>query len=82
MFDADTNVVYSWPEDIKLESFDIPSSLLWGNLISPDKSLLENSQSESVDFVILLVIIFVIILVISAVIVFVIFKKRSSKGIK
>jgi len=82
VFDADTNVVYSWPEDIKLESFDIPSSLLWGNLISPDKSLLENSQSESVDFVILLVIIFVIILVISAVIVFVIFKKRSSKGIK
>ena len=79
VFDTDSNVVYSWPEDIKLESFDIPSPSLWGNLISPDKSLLENPEGESVDFVILLVIIFVI----SAVIFFIIFKKkRLSKGIK
>jgi hypothetical protein len=77
VFDASSNVVYSWPEDIKLESFDIPNSLLWGNLISPDKSLLENSEVGSEDFIILFVII-----VILAVIVFVIFKKMSSKGIK
>ena len=79
VFDADSNVVYSWPEDIKLESFDIPSPLLWGNLISPDKSLLENSESESVDFFVILL---VIILVISAVIFLIIFKKKLSKGIK
>ena len=79
VFDADSNVVYSWPEDIKLESFDIPSFVLWGNLISPDKSLLENSEGESGNFVILLV----IVLVISAVIFFIIFKKKSSsKAIK
>ncbi len=78
VFDADSNVVYSWPEDIKLESFDIPNSLLWGNLISPDKSLLDNSDNESLDFVILLV----IVLVISAVILFVILKKRSTNEIK
>ena len=80
VFDASSNVVYSWPEDIKLESFDIPSSSLWGNLISPDKSLLENSERESVDFFIILL---VIILAISAVTFFIIFKrKRSSKAIK
>ena len=71
VFDADSNVIYSWPEDIKLESFDIPSPLLWGNLISPDKSLLENSEEESGDFFVLFV-----ILVISAVIFFIIFKKK------
>lgn len=77
VFDADSNVTYSWPEDIKLESFDIPSSSLWGNLISPDKSLLENSVNESVDsFIILLVI------VISASIFFIIFKKRLLKRVK
>jgi len=74
VFDADSNVVYSWPEDIKLESFDIPSSSLWGNLISPDKSLLENSENESMDFVILLVIVLVML-----VIFFIIFKKRLAK---
>ncbi|MEK6870640.1 MAG: hypothetical protein AABX09_03790, partial [Thermoproteota archaeon] len=82
VFDDSSNVVYSWPEDIKLESFDIPSPLLWGNLISPDKSLLENSESESVDFVILFVMVSVIVLVILAVIFFIIFKKKLSKGIK
>lgn len=71
--------MYSWPEDIKLESLDIPNSLLWINLISPDKSLLKNSENESMDF---FVIFLVIILVILAVIFFIIFKKRSSKGIK
>ena len=80
VFDASSNVVYSWPEDIKLERFDIPSSSLWGNLISPDKSLLENSENESIDFFVMS---FLIILVISTVIFFIIFKKkRSAKGIK
>ena len=73
VFDGDSNVVYSWPDDNKLENFDIPSSSLWGNLISPDKSLLENSENESVDFS---VIFSVIIFVISAVIFFIIFKKK------
>lgn len=81
VFDASSNVVYSWPEDIKLESFDIPSPSLWGNLISPDKSLLENSEKESGDFVILFVV-FVIVLVISVGIFFIIKKKRSFKRIK
>ena len=72
VFDADSNVVYSWLEDIKLESFDIPSPLLWGNLISPDKSLLENSENESIDFIILLVIVFAVLIVIF----FIIFKKK------
>jgi hypothetical protein len=79
VFDANSNVVYSWPEDIKLEKFDIPSSSLWGNLISPDKSILENSERESVDF---FVIFLVIVFVISAVIFFIIFKKRTSNKIK
>ena len=74
VFDASSNVVYSWPEDITLENFDIPSSSSWGNLISPDKSLLENSVNESVDF---FVIFLVIILVISTVIFFMIFKKKD-----
>lgn len=78
VFDASSNVVYSWPEDIKLENFDIPSPSLWGNLISPDKSFLENSENESMDF---FVILFAIV-VISVVIFFIIFKKRTSKGIK
>ena len=73
VFDAGSNVVYSWPEDIKLESFDIPSPLLWGNLISPDKSLLENHEIEPVDFVLLVIV--SVILVISAIIIFIIFKK-------
>ena len=78
VFDASSNVVYSWPEDIKLKSFDIPSPLLWGNLISPDKSLLENSESEYTNFSVILV----IILVIAVVIFVIIFKKKSSKEIK
>ena len=79
VFDDSSNVVYSWPEEIKLESFGISNPSLWGNLISPDKSLLENSESESMDFIIP----FVIVFVISAIILFVIFKKiRSSKEIK
>ena len=79
VFDADSNVVYSWPEDIKLENFDIPSPLLWGNLISPDKSLLENSEEESMNSIVLLV----IITVISVVIFFIIFNKKiSAKEIK
>jgi len=72
VFDANSNVVYSWPEDIKLKKFDIPDSLLWGNLISPDKSLLENSESESSDFFIIIL----VILAISASVFFIIFKKK------
>lgn len=79
VFDADSNIVYSWPEDIKLESFDIPSPSLWGNLISPDKSLLENFESESMDFIILLVISLVILTIISLVI---LEKKGSLRKIK
>ena len=79
VFDASSNVVYSWPEDIKLESFEIPSPSLWGNLISPDKSLLENSNNESMDF---FVILFIIAVAISTVIFFILFKKRSFKEIK
>ena len=74
VFDANSNVVYSWPEDIKLKSFDIPSPLLWGDLISPDKSLLENSDSESVDFSVIL---FVMIVTMSVVIFLIIFKKKD-----
>ena len=81
VFDANSNIAYSWPDDIKLESLDLPSPLLWGNLISPDKSLLENSEVESMDFV-LFVIVSIIALVISAVIFFIIFKKRISKEIR
>ena len=78
VFDASSNVVYSWPEDIQLESFDIPSSSLWGNLISPDKSLLENSVNESSDFFVIL-----LAIVISALIFFIIYKKkRSFKRVK
>ena len=75
VFDANSNVVHSWPEDIKLESFDMPEPLLWGNLISPDKSLAEFSESESADIVILLV----IILVILAIIFFIIKKNYLKK---
>lgn len=71
VFDASSDVVYSWPEDIKLESFDIPSSSSWGNLISPDKSLLENSEKKSVDF---FVILFTIAML--GIIFFIIFKKK------
>ena len=52
VFDDSSNVTYSWPEEIKLESMGISNPSLWGNLISPDKSLLENSESESMDFII------------------------------
>ena len=71
VFDAGSNVVYSWPEDIKLESFDIPNPSLWGNLISPDKSLLENSVNESSDSCIIL-----LAILISVLIFFIIFKKK------
>jgi hypothetical protein len=80
VFDANSNVVYSWPEDIKLKSFDIPSPLLWGNLISPDKSLLENSEYKSADFVLLMIISVIVLAIL--IVIFIIFKKRISKGIK
>lgn len=41
VFDSEKNTVYSWPENINLQKFEIPSPTKWGNLISPDKSLPE-----------------------------------------
>ena len=39
---ANENKIYSWPEDIKNENiFQISSPVLWGELVSPDKSLPE-----------------------------------------
>lgn len=73
VFDANSNIVYSWPEDIKLENFDIPNPSLWGNLISPDKSLLENSEKESSDFVIIIFVMLVILISIF----FIIFIKKG-----
>jgi hypothetical protein len=41
VFDSEEEMNYSWPESIYLEKWEIPSPSLWGNLISPDKSLPE-----------------------------------------
>ena len=41
VFDSEEGINYSWPENIHLEKWEIPSPSLWGNLISPDKSLPE-----------------------------------------
>ena len=41
IFDSEKNIIYSWPENIHLEKWKIPTPSLWGNLISPDKSLPE-----------------------------------------
>lgn len=41
VFDSEDGTNYSWPESINLEKWEIPSPSLWGNLISPDKSLPE-----------------------------------------
>jgi len=41
-YDANTNQVYSWPQDVMEETFpNIPEPSKWGELISPDKSLPE-----------------------------------------
>ena len=43
VYDAHNNTVYSWPQEIKENSqFKIPSPSLWGEIVSPDKSLPES----------------------------------------
>jgi len=41
IYDDFTNTTYSWPSEIVLDEFEIPSPKLWGEIISPDKSLPE-----------------------------------------
>ncbi len=41
VYDYFTNTTYSWPSEIVLDKFKIPSPKLWGEIISPDKSLPE-----------------------------------------
>lgn len=41
VYDARSNNVYSWPTDIESQPNHIPSSDVWGELISPDKTLPE-----------------------------------------
>ena len=41
VYDSDSGLIYSWPESIKLDTFEIPSPSTWGDLVSPDKSLPE-----------------------------------------
>ena len=41
IYDDFTTTTYSWPSEIELNEFKIPSPKLWGEIISPDKSLPE-----------------------------------------
>jgi len=41
IYDDFTKTTYSWPSEIVLDEFKIPSPKLWGEIISPDKSLPE-----------------------------------------
>lgn len=42
LYDSNNNKYYSWPKDLIPETvFKIPSPSLWGDLVSPDKSLPE-----------------------------------------
>ncbi len=42
VYDADSNIFYSWPQDLSNENMSrISSPYTWGNIISPDKSLPE-----------------------------------------
>ena len=41
IYDDFTKTTYSWPIEIVLDEFKIPSPKLWGEIISPDKSLPE-----------------------------------------
>ena len=41
IYDDFTKTTYSWPSEIVLDGFEIPSPKLWGEIISPDKSLPE-----------------------------------------
>ena len=44
-YDASKNEFFNWPTQIISNSITIPSPNQWGNLISPDKSLPEFSQT-------------------------------------
>jgi len=62
VFDADKQIHYSWPYDIKKQSLtSISSPSQWGDLISPDKSLPEFNFSILFSFVIPFMMILVII---------------------
>ena len=41
VYDAHSNKTYSWPQNIILDSIQVPSPNTWGELVSPDKSLPE-----------------------------------------
>ena len=41
IYDDFTKTTYSWPSEVVLDEFKIPSPKLWGEIISPDKSLPE-----------------------------------------
>ncbi len=41
VYDDFTTITYSWPSESVLDKFKIPSPKLWGEIISPDKSLPE-----------------------------------------
>ena len=40
VFEANSNVIYSWPTEVQQNRiFTIPSPSVWGEIISPDKSM-------------------------------------------
>ena len=41
VYEATSNTYYNWPMEVNRENSKIPSPELWGNIISPDKSLPE-----------------------------------------
>jgi len=41
VYDGHSNKTYSWPQNIILDSIQVPSPNTWGELVSPDKSLPE-----------------------------------------
>lgn len=41
VYHSQPNKVYSWPQEIHSSLFDIPSPKMWGEMISPDKTLPE-----------------------------------------
>lgn len=41
-YDAHSNKIYTWPQEVTTDNIlDIPSPVIWGEIISPDKSLPE-----------------------------------------
>ncbi len=59
VFDADKQTHYSWPYDIKKQSLiSITSPSLWGDLVSPDKSIPEFNFSFLLFFIIPIFVIF------------------------